>query len=440
LTTPPTPSTEASELVDHLFRHRAGQMVSHLARVFGLENLDLAEDVVQDALTQALRTWPLQGIPLNPSAWLFRVARNRAIDQLRRHRTWSNKEDFLKRTLLPFDRPVADDDATFAGELRDDQLRMIFACCHPAIPRDGQIALTLKTVGGFAVTEIARAFLISDATAAQRIVRAKRRLREEQVALEIPAPEELSDRLEVVLEVLYLLFNEGYSSAEGEDLVRHDLCIEATRLAELLCDHSRTGLPECHALCALFLFQASRLATRTDPEGDLLLLSDQDRSRWDRRLIERAARHLRAAATGDRLTSYHLEAEIASCHSLAKSLEATDWTRILQCYDTLLSLNPSPVIALNRCIALSKVAGPEQALESLASFASEPTLDSYYPAWATRGTLLARVGHRAEALACFERALELNTSAPVRRFLQQRLEELKAEVSSKASPTAGSRA
>ena len=399
-------------------------MVSHLARVFGLDNLDLAEDVVQDALAQALRTWPLKGVPQNPSAWLFRVARNRAIDQLRRRRNWNDKEDFLIRTLLPFDRPVVADEATFSDELRDDQLRMIFACCHPAIPRDGQVALTLKTVGGFAVTEIAHAFLISNATAAQRVVRAKRRLKEEEAVLEIPPPEELSARLDAVLEVLYLLFNEGYSAAEGDDLVRHDLCTEATRLAELVSDHPLTGLPESHALCALFLFQASRLATRSDPEGELLLLSDQDRSKWDHRLIERAVSHLRSAATGERLTIYHLEAEIASCHALAKDYESTDWARILHCYDSLLRLNPSPVVALNRCIALSKIAGPERALDDLASLTTEPTLDSYYPFWATRGTLLSQIGRRSDALDCFERALELDTSTPVRRFLQRRLHEL----------------
>ena len=277
---PDTPDHVHSS-VDHLFRHRAGQMVASLTRIFGLEHIDLVEDAVQDALVRALRLWPYEGTPRNPTAWLIQVAKNRLLDRLRRQSLWRQKQPEAERSIRALREAAADSEPAFAREVRDDQLRMIFTCCHPAIPSESQIALTAKTVGGFSTAEIARAFLCREATIAQRLVRAKRKLRQRAVELEMPPPRELAKRLDPVLEVLYLMFNEGYSALEGEDLVRTDLCHEAIRLVELLAAHPGTAEPRVHALAALFFFQAARLPARADAAGDLLLLAEQDRSLWD---------------------------------------------------------------------------------------------------------------------------------------------------------------
>jgi predicted RNA polymerase sigma factor len=387
---------EVRESVDHLFRHRAGQMVAVLARQLGLGHLDLIEE-----------------------------AKNRALDRLRRDSSWRGKRQVLERSTPTAVGP--DDDSGFGGELTDDQLRMIFACCHPAVPGEARVALTLKTVGGFSVSEIARAFLSREAAVAQRLVRAKERLKQRGVRLEMPPPERLAARLDSVLEVLYLIFNEGYSAHQGEDLVRADLCREAIRLSELLAGNPLTGVPRASALAALFCFQAARLPARADAAGDLLLLADQDRSSWDRRLLARALEHLRRSARGDELSAYHLEAEIASCHGLAPSWEATDWGRILSCYEALLERRPSPVVRLNRAIAVAQLRGPEAGLAELAVLAGVRALRRYYPLYATRGELLRRLGRGPEAAGCYREALGLTSSEPVRRFLRKRLASIEAE-------------
>lgn len=412
--------SEVQRSVDHLFRHSAGQMVATLARVFGLRHLDAVEDAVQDALVQALRRWPFGGTPDNPEAWLMRVARNRLLDRLRRAGTWQEKRRRLERDTAAWAEEPDTQAAWFAGELADDQLRMIFACCHPAVPRTGQLALTLKTVGGFSVAEIARAFLVREATVAQRLVRAKRRLREGGVRLAVPEPAELRERLEVVLEAIYLMFNEGYAAAAGSELVRTDLCHEAIRLLELLAGHPGTATPRTRALAALACFQASRLPARLDAAGELATLERQDRSRWDARLIAAGLEHLERSAQGDEVSTYHLEAEIASCHVLAASWEATDWRRIVAAYDELLARRPSPVAALNRAVAVGELAGPEAALAALEPLAAAGELEGYYPYWATRGEMLERAGRGEEARESWRRAQRLETSAPVRRFLLRR--------------------
>lgn len=409
---------EVQRSIDHLFRRSAGQMVATLARVFGLRHLDAVEDSVQDALVQALRRWPFGGVPDKPEAWLMRVARNRMIDRLRRGGAWEEKA----RLLGP---AAAEEPAThaawFTGELADDQLRMIFACCHPAVPRTGQLALTLKTVGGFSTAEIARAFLTREATVAQRLVRAKRRLKERGVELEVPAPAELPDRLDAVLEAIYLMFNEGYGAGAGSELVRTDLCHEAIRLLELLGEHPGTDTPRTHALAALACFQASRLDQRVDAAGEIVLLPEQDRSRWDGGLIAAGVEHLRRSAHGDDFSTYHLEAEIASCHALAPSWPETDWRRLLRAYDELLERAPSPVTALNRAVALAEVEGPEAALSALEPLSEMSGLEDYYPYWATRGEMLRRAGRDEEAKHAFRRAQGLEASAPVKRFLMRRV-------------------
>jgi len=419
--------------VDHLFRHSAGQMVATLTRMLGPQNLSLAEEVVQDALVRAIEIWPHRGVPENPRAWLMQVARNRALDCLRREATQARKAAVLAAEPMLAPAPMAqmapmapmgpmspanplDPEAPEA----DDSLVMILMCCHPALAREAQVALTLKTVGGFSVDEIARAFLLRPATVAQRLVRAKRLLRERRVAFELPA-RGLGARVDRALETIYLMFNEGYAATAGDDLVRSDLCGEAVRLAAILAEHPATSLPEVHALLALMLFQASRLPARCDAEGALVLLADQDRRRWDRALIGRALGHLEQCATGKRATAYHLEAGIAACHAMAPSYAATDWTQILALYDDRLALAPSPVVVLNRAVALSMVEGPRAGIAALAEVAADPRLRDYYLLPATLADLWLRCGERQAAAAHYRRALELSCSEPERRFLLRQL-------------------
>jgi RNA polymerase sigma-70 factor, ECF subfamily len=408
-------SDHIHQSVDHLFRHSAGRMIATLTRIFGIERLDQVEDAVQDAMIRALKLWPYQGAPGNPSAWLIQVAKNRMLDKLRR-------DSRLIETTGETEIPIAgESDVVFASEIHDDQLRMIFTCCHPLVPEDGRIALTLKIVGGFSVSEIARAFLAREPSVMKTIMRAKQRLREFDIKLEMPAPDKLPSRLESALKVVYLIFNEGYSALEGEELVRTDLCHEAIRLCELLAGHPVTGAPKVHALAALLLFQGARLAARCDAAGELLLLSEQDRSLWDRAMIKRGLYRLRRSASGDEISDYHLEAEIASRHTLAESFETTDWPRVLECYEELLNRKPSPVVALNRIVALAKVQGAEAGLIELNKLAEDRTLRNYYPFHAARGELLKEAGRESEAIDAYQKALDLTSSEPIRRFLMKRI-------------------
>ena len=416
------PSNQIHRSVDHMFRHRAGQMIATLTRIFGIERLDQVEDAVQEAMVRALKLWPHQGEPDNPSAWLIQVAKNLMLDGLRRDSRLRPDPDGIEDSIESLRHFPAEADAAFANEIRDDQLRMIFTCCHPMIPEDGRIALTLKTVGGFSVSEIARAFLSQEPSIAKTLTRAKQRLREFNVKLEMPQPDKLSARLESVLSVIYLMFNEGHSALEGEELVRTDLCHEAIRLCELLAEHPVTGAPKVHALGALLLFQGARLTARCDPAGELLLLSEQDRSLWDRAMIKRGLYRLRKSASGDQISDYHMEAEIASCHALAPSFEATDWPRVLDCYQELLNRKPSPVVALNWIVALSRVAGVEAGLLELNKLAEDRTLGNYYPFYATRGELLSEAGKQSEAVDAYQKALSLTSSEPIRRFLMKRVQ------------------
>lgn len=408
-------------LVEHLFRRRAGQITATLTRIFGVENLDLVEEVVQESFVRALRTWPLRGVPDNPSAWLIQAAKNRALDSLRRRQRWSAKAAEVHDALLPASGGDDQPGAYFSAEIDDDQLAMMFACCHPSLTRDAQVALTLKAVGGFSVGEIAAAFLAKPATIAQRLVRAKRVLRNERAEFRLPGPDELTPRRDAVLEVLYLMFKEGYAATDSDELVREDLCHEAIRLVELFSRNAAVTGAEVNALAALFCFQASRLETRTGDDGGLLLLEEQNRSRWSRPLIRRGLAHLQEATGGDRLTSYHLQAEIAARHAVAPTWEATDWAKILDCYDALLELDPSPVVALNRVVAIAQVHGPEAALETIEELANDGRLRDYYLFHAVHGELLRRTGDREGAQRALARAIELTASPTVRGFLRQRL-------------------
>jgi RNA polymerase sigma factor (sigma-70 family) len=420
LQTPAPSPSSVPELVDHLFRHQAGQVVAALTRLLGVGNLQLAEDVVQETLLKALRQWPHRGVPDNPGGWITRVARNQALDVLRRDGRLAGSDalDALpdRDHTLPID--------VLENQLRDDQLRMIFTCCHPALSRPAQVALTLKTVGGFGVSEIARAFLVPEATIAQRLVRAKRTLRERNVAFDVPEAHELPDRLQSVLDVLYLLFNEGYSAHSGDDLVRHQLCAEAIRLLSLLAQHPAGDQPHVHALLALMLLQASRLPARTDAGGDLLLLDEQDRTLWDRRLIRAGLRELDRSARGDVLSAYHLQAGIAACHAVAPSYASTDWDRILAQYDALIQLTDSPVVALNRAVALAEVAGAEAGLREIERTARLPGMESYYLLHATTAELCRRAENIAGARQGYERSLLLTANAAEQRFLRRKLAAL----------------
>jgi RNA polymerase sigma factor (sigma-70 family) len=414
----------ASETVDHLFRRHAGQMVAVLSRIFGLGKLELIEDAVQDALIAALKNWPFSGFPENPQAWLVQVSKNKILDRIRRDRRLSelNERD---PALAGFMEMPAEDTIYFRREVSGDQLRMIFACCHPAIAPDAQVALTLKTTGGFSVAEIASAFLAKNEAVARMLSRAKQKLRESLVTLEIPGPEAIPTRLDAVLKVLYLMFNEGYTASEGDALVRRDLCFEAIRLCELLAAHPMTRTPRTHALAALFQFQSARLASRHDELGDLILLSEQDPRLWDQTRIQRALYHFGLSASGDELSDYHLEAEIAACHSLAPDFKSTEWKRILDCYDMLQARTFSPVVELNRSIVLGKLNGPENGLGELEKL--RDSLDGYYLFHAARAHFLDESGEKQAATEEYELARSITKNEPVRRFLTKKIVNLLSE-------------
>jgi RNA polymerase sigma-70 factor (ECF subfamily) len=409
----------ARVMVDHLFRNRAGQMVAYLTRLFGPAHLELAEEVVQDALVKALQQWPYSGIPDNPGGWLFRVARNGALDALRRHASFRDKAAALARELSSTSSDTLDE-----STLADDELRMVFMCCHPSLPRDSRVALSLKTVGGFSVSEIARAFLAGEATIAQRLVRAKRQVRELKLDLELPDGDGFAERLESVLEVIYLLFNEGYSAAAGEDLVRLDLCGEALRLGRLVAGTPETTAPAAHALVSLMAFQAARLPARVDARGEIVLLEDQDRSLWDARLIALGFRHFGESSEGPHKTAYHLQAAIAAVHAGTTDPTATPWQRILALYDELLEMTGSPVVALNRVVALSRVRGAAAALAAIAPLENDPALTGYYLLPSVKGRLLTEVGQLEPAAAAYRDALQKPCTEPERRFILRRLELL----------------
>jgi RNA polymerase sigma-70 factor (ECF subfamily) len=358
---------------------------------------------------------------------LIRAAHNKAVDRLRRQAVLRRKEPELEEQLRERQSRQDVADPPDAAELGDEQLAMIFVCCEPALPAEARVALTLKAVSGFSVAEIARALLSEESAVAQRLVRAKRRIRDAGIMLALPAPAEIPNRLDTVLQVLYLLFNEGYGAHTGENLVREDLCGEAIRLAQLLASRPDTGLPKVHALLALFYFQAARLETRVDGDGNLLLLAEQERARWDQALLARGVAQLERAAQGAELSEYHLQAGIAAVHATSPSVAETNWPQLVALYDQLLALAPSPVVALNRAIAQSMVDGPEMALASLDALSAEPALKNYHLLPAVRADLLRRLGRTAEASARYHEALTYACTEPERRFLLRRIAGLQTD-------------
>jgi RNA polymerase sigma factor (sigma-70 family) len=406
--------TEVNQWVDALFRHESGKMVASLTRFLGLSYLELVEDAVQEALLKAARQWPYRGIPEQPTAWLWQVAKNQAIDRLRREKTLANK---LSQLVQEIDQYTHLPEPQLAYEIQDSLLRLIFTCCHPILPPEAQVALTLKTICGFSIPEIARAFLIPEATVAKRLVRAKQKIREAGLPYEVPQGSELSPHLETVQEVLYLLFNEGYSASQGDRLIRWELCREAIRLTGLLVEHPAGDTVQTHALLALMLLHAARLNARQDERGHLLPLAEQDRLQWDKAMILKGLHHLEQATTTQDLSEYHLEAGIAACHCVAADYATTDWPGILHLYDLLLNLNPSPVIALNRAVALAEVAGTEAGLEAIRQIQDSATINSYHFFYATRAELYLKLGDYESACHDYEQALKLTSIPSEQDFL-----------------------
>lgn len=418
------PAGDIAGLADHLFRHEAGKLVSVLTGIFGLDRLQLAEDVVQEALVRALQTWPYYGVPTNPAAWLTHTAKNLALDVIRREKIFSEKQPqiitFIEQWANECD---PQDSPAFDSEIKDRRLQLMFACCHPLVPQESQTALALKTLCGFNPGEIAKAFLTTEAAIAKRLTRARQNIQEQRVPFEIPAGAELAARLDGVLQILYLLFNEGYKASSGESLVRAELCHEAIRLAVLLAEHPAGNVPRTHALLALMLLDAARLPARTDAEGNILRLQEQDRSAWDRRMMARGIRHLALSAAGDELSEYHLQAGIAACHCAAADYESTDWRQILSIYDRLVALNGSPVVALNRAVAVANVHGATAGLEAIEVIPDRGQLESYYLLHAVLGEFEARREEFAVAAEHLRRALQLTEVQSERAFLAGRLRD-----------------
>ncbi|MDH6703927.1 RNA polymerase sigma factor (sigma-70 family) [Kitasatospora sp. MAA19] len=400
---------DAAAAVETVFRIESARIIAGVTRI--VRDVGIAEELAQDALVAALEQWPRSGVPDNPGAWLTAAAKHRAIDLVRRRDVYARKLAEVGRSLedVPPPEPVEPDD------IDDDLLRLIFTACHPVLSAEARIALTLRLLGGLTTPEIARAFLVPEPTVAQRIVRAKRALATARIPFEVPYGEDRAERLSSVLEVIYLVFNEGYSATSGDDLLRPQLCEDALRLARVL-----AGLmpaePEVHGLAALLEFQASRTAARTGPDGRPVLLAEQNRTRWDGLLIRRGFDALGRAGTGP----YAVQAAIAACHAKAARYQDTDWATIAALYGRLLVLTPSPVVALNRAVAVSMAQGPAAALELVDELAAEPALRGYHLLPSVRGDLLARLGRAAEARTEFERAAELTRNERERELLRGR--------------------
>ena len=404
-----------NQLVDHLFRHESGKMIAVLSRLLGLQNIEIAQDLVQDTLLQAMSTWGYKSIPDNPSAWLYRVAKNKAIDFLRKEKRFhaiSPQYSYLLESEYTLSATV--NDLFLENEMQDSQLRMMFACCHPDIPEESQIALTLKTLCGLSVSEISKAFLTTEETIAKRIYRAKEKIKAEKIELEVPQNDELSIRVDTVLKSLYLLFNEGYKSSNPDKLIREDLCEEAMRLCFILTQHSLTALPRTKALLALMCFQASILDARLDDKSNIILLKQQDRSKWNRSLMSKGFELMEESTEPFEVSAYHLEAAIASQHAAARSFEQTNWNSIYHLYEMLYQLQPNPVVAMNKAIASAYAINKQNALDELRQIKG---LEHHHLYYASIGEIYFDLENKTEAKKFFEKALKLTSSGYEQQLL-----------------------
>jgi RNA polymerase sigma-70 factor (ECF subfamily) len=412
-------ATDAHRAIEAVWRIESAKLIAGLARI--VHDVGIAEDLAQDALVAALEQWPQSGVPDNPGAWLMATAKHRAIDLLRRDARLERKHEELGRELADRQETAAPDlDATLDDDIGDDLLRLIFTACHPVLTTEARVALTLRLLGGLTTVEIARAFLVPESTVAQRIVRAKRTLAEARVPFEVPRGEKLAERLASVLEVVYLVFNEGYSATAGDDWLRPGLCEDALRLGRILAGLAPNE-PEVHGLLALMEIQASRVGARVGPSGEPILLLDQNRGRWDQLLIRRGLAALaRAEELGGAKGPYALQAAIAACHGRARAAAETDWARIAALYDELAQLTPSPVVELNRAVAIAMAFGPEAGLGLVDALTSEPSLKAYHLLPSVRGDLLYKLGRFNEARTEFARAAQLTQNVRERDLLLAR--------------------
>ena len=422
-----TPQPEISQLVDHLFRHESGRLVAVLTRIFGIENLELAQDVVQDALVEAIHHWQYKGVPDNPSAWLFRVAKNKAVNQINRDRKKIHyPSDAIHYLQSKWTAGPALEYFFSEEEIQDDVLKMIFACCHPAISSDSQIALALRTLCGFSISEIARAFLTTEENITKRLVRARKNIRDDKVAFEIPAGVELGKRLDAVLATAYLLFNEGYSASNGNEVIRYELCEEAIRLVQIIAASKAILFKDnVYGLLALMYLNASRFKARLDEKGNILTMAQQDRSKWDAGLRDKGLACLNQAGQHNKIGFYHLLAGISAFHSMATDYTATDWQGILYLYDCLANIDSSPLILLNRTIAICNVSGAEKAIEEIQRIENIPSLKNYHLLYSTKAEFYIQSKQYSKAADCLETSIRLTSVPAEKEILRDRLDRCK---------------
>ena len=407
-----------TELVEHFFRHESARVISHLTAHFGTRHLEEAEDAVQEALIKAMNSWP-RGVPKNPSAWILTVSRNKIIDTLRRNKKVVAREDEeLNRKIDEVSEAVVATDLELEDYLKDDLLKMMFACCHPSLTVESQIILTLRILCGLGNSEVARALMKTDDAVAKSYTRAKQKLREHEIKPAVPAKDKAEELLKVVLKVLYLLFNEGYKSSSGHDLIKRDLCLESMRLTKILCDSIFGRNPDINALMSLMCFHTSRFDARLGNDGELLTLMEQDRSTWNKELIETGSYYFQRSFANDvfeTMTEYHIVAAMAGLHCQSKDYESTDWEQLLSLYDLQMASKPSPVVELNRLVVFSRVNGPSKALSELKKFENQAFLNNYYLFYAIKGDLLLQLDQKEEAREALKKAIDLTDNVPEKK-------------------------
>lgn len=423
------PSSNVSQLTDSFFRHEAGKLIALLVKSFGPDHIQLAEDVVQEALAKALKTWPYLGVPENPGGWITQTAKNLALDALRRDRVLKQKHVQMFGSVHRWSAQMNEADLdNFGEEVEDAILRFMFVCSHPEIPENSRHVLALKSLCGFSVPEISHALLTSDAAISKRLTRAKDRLAEGDISTSLPVGEALEERLDGVLKTLYLLFNEGYKASTGDTLIKEDLCAEAIRLTSILIRLPVGDRPRVYALLSLMLFNAARLQSRVDDKGNLLLLKDQDRSAWNHDLIHQGLRYMTRSASGDTLNSFHLQAAISAIHCIAPTYEQTDWQAILTLYDHMVTIDSSPIVGLNRAVVVAQIQGPQKALDAINQIAGRSQLETYYLYFAVLADFHGQQQQWQKAREAIQKAISLATSVSEKSFLEGKLRQYQAHL------------